>query len=393
MPSYLEAYITSPVKSIGSSSSLSRAKEPKEPATSAELESENSFVRNVALTQEKLASTHIADSKVSKKLSMKRLFQPTVLVQVEQWLMRNDLDPEFGSPPRKSPRLTGNRLSSALKSRAMSIDISTPSTSRSVSKQRRVSAMFTPRTSRQNETMCKSMSGVKLEDSSKDSVTEIGNSAEAESKPVAPRTAPRKVLEPDFSSESAKALIAQFEKEKLAREAQSDVDSPANDKSLSSILEGVTAYVEFRTNHENRSKCVQDELTAIGATISHKLNSTVTHMIFKDGSLATYNKAKKMGIFIVSAMWIEACKLEKAKVSEALFPSVSKDRYDSPGLFPKLRKFKSMQPKTDEEIRAEQALKATRSKRKKKATPKAKPDPQKETVEATPRPKVRLINT
>jgi hypothetical protein len=66
--------------------------------------------------------------------------------------------------------------------------------------------------------------------------------------------------------------------------------------------------------------------------------------------LATYNKAKKLGIFIVSVNWIEACKKSSSKAPENEFPPMNQDKYDSPGLFPRLRKCKSLQPKSDEEF-------------------------------------------
>ena len=53
---------------------------------------------------------------------------------------------------------------------------------------------------------------------------------------------------------------------------------------------------------------------------------------------------------IVSVNWVEACKKAKSIVSENLYPTMNQDKYDSPGLFPKLRKTKSLQPKTDEEF-------------------------------------------
>ena len=120
---------------------------------------------------------------------------------------------------------------------------------------------------------------------------------------------------------------------------------------------------QVRTNHENRSRCVQDQLTALGAKVSERLTKQVTHVIFKDGSLSTYNKAKRLGAHIVSVTWIEACKKEGARVDEALFPTVSKERYDSPGLFPKLRKAKSMQPKDDAEMARQLELAQKRRKR------------------------------
>ena len=153
----------------------------------------------------------------------------------------------------------------------------------------------------------------------------------------------------DFGSDSARALIAEYEA-RLGRSsgeggadggevgddghADADADGengeeehlPATQPSLSVVLQGVTAYVEFRTGHENRSRCVEEVLESLGAVVAKKLTRDVTHMVFKDGSLATYNKGKKLGIHIVSNMWVEACKNEGTKVSEGLFPSTSKEK-------------------------------------------------------------------
>ncbi len=195
----------------------------------------------------------------------------------------------------------------------------------------------------------------------------------------------------DFSSDSAKALIAEYEariakveasappaavakepegvrseEEMSAVEAEQEEDLPPTQPSINSVLLGVVAYVESRTGHENRSRCVEEVLESLGAAVTRKLTKEVTHMVFKDGSLATYNRGKRMGVHIVSNMWVEACKNEGRKVSEALFPSTSKDKYDSPGLFPKIRKAKSMQPKSDEEIKQRMEAQLNRMKNRNK---------------------------
>merc|ERR1719425_106166 len=91
----------------------------------------------------------------------------------------------------------------------------------------------------------------------------------------------------------------------------------------------------------------------MGATVVEKLVASVTHVIFKDGSRITYQKAKKSGQHIVSAGWLEESKKEGRKMPESEFPSVSAEKYDTPGLFPKIKKMKSMQPKTlDEDFEA-----------------------------------------
>ena len=92
-----------------------------------------------------------------------------------------------------------------------------------------------------------------------------------------------------------------------------------------------------------------------------------THVVFKEGSLSTYNKAKKLNLHIVSVNWIEACKKQHSKPEEHLFPPMNQEKYDSPGLFPKLRKTKSLQPKSDEEFSKLMDAKAKRIMKKKLA--------------------------
>ena len=47
---------------------------------------------------------------------------------------------------------------------------------------------------------------------------------------------------------------------------------------------------------------------------------------------------------------MDACKKEAKKLDEANYPPMNFEKYESPGLFPKLRKGKSFQPKSDEEF-------------------------------------------
>ena len=136
---------------------------------------------------------------------------------------------------------------------------------------------------------------------------------------------------------------------------------------MEKVLENVCAYVEVRSKNENRSDVVIDQLVALGASVVPRIGTKCTHVLFKEGSLATYNKAKKLGLFIVSVNWLEACKKSKSMVSESLYPTMNQDKYDSPGLFPKLRKTKSLQPKSDEEFSKMIEAKAMRVMKKKLA--------------------------
>ena len=114
-------------------------------------------------------------------------------------------------------------------------------------------------------------------------------------------------------------------------------------------LDGLVVHVDFRTGADNRRRPLEKMASSLGARVEPHLNSEVTHLVFKDGSMAAYKKAKKNGVKIVAFSWLEACRASGKRVPEDEHPSVSKEKYDSPGLFPKVRKIKSMQPKTLEE--------------------------------------------
>ena len=115
------------------------------------------------------------------------------------------------------------------------------------------------------------------------------------------------------------------------------------------VLEGVIVFVDFRTGADNRGASVEALARELGATVSERLTSTVTHVIFKDGSLPNYKKAQRLGLSVVAFSWLDASRKAGRRLEEKDHPSVSKEKYDSPGLFPKIRKMKSMQPKTVEE--------------------------------------------
>ena len=108
------------------------------------------------------------------------------------------------------------------------------------------------------------------------------------------------------------------------------------------------------------------------------------YVFFPEGSLTTYTKAKKIGVFIVSVSWVDACKKEAKKLDEANYPPMNFEKYESPGLFPKLRKGKSLQPKSDEEFAKMIEAKTKRIMKKKLA---AADSP----IPGTPKQKLKVI--
>ncbi|XP_078610440.1 microcephalin-like isoform X1 [Branchiostoma floridae x Branchiostoma japonicum] len=116
------------------------------------------------------------------------------------------------------------------------------------------------------------------------------------------------------------------------------------------VLKGVVVYVEVRCNDtmENRSKAVAKQLELLGAQVEPKLSREVTHVVFKDGRKSTLDKATKKGIHLVSVLWVESCRKKQVHVNEGLFPISRPDEGNTPVLT-RIRRYRSMQPKSFEE--------------------------------------------
>jgi hypothetical protein len=83
--------------------------------------------------------------------------------------------------------------------------------------------------------------------------------------------------------------------------------------------------------------------------------------VFNDGLWSTYKKAVKKKVHLVSVSWIEECKKAQTIVSERLFPPYDMGKYESPCLFKRFRKVKSLQPNF--EGMGEQKIKKRRQKK------------------------------
>ncbi|XP_055609881.1 mucin-2 isoform X2 [Uranotaenia lowii] len=119
-------------------------------------------------------------------------------------------------------------------------------------------------------------------------------------------------------------------------------------KTIQDIMANVVVYVEVRSGADNRSDGIKDHVAALGAQVNEKLYKNTTHVIFKDGLLSTYQKAKKMNIPIVSILWIEGCKRHMCLMKPESYPISNLERYENPELFKKIRRQKSMQPRAEE---------------------------------------------
>uniref|UniRef100_T1IUL3 BRCT domain-containing protein n=1 Tax=Strigamia maritima TaxID=126957 RepID=T1IUL3_STRMM len=110
------------------------------------------------------------------------------------------------------------------------------------------------------------------------------------------------------------------------------------------VLEDVIAYVEVRSENEDRSEAVSYFLELSGATIAKNFTRKVTHVVFKNGRLSTYKKAILWGVHLVSVSWIEQCRQTKLLAPECDYPAIISEEYSSPSPFVKVKRFRSMMP-------------------------------------------------
>ncbi|XP_058178773.1 mediator of DNA damage checkpoint protein 1 [Anopheles ziemanni] len=115
-------------------------------------------------------------------------------------------------------------------------------------------------------------------------------------------------------------------------------------RDIRDILGNVCVYVEVRSGTDNRSDGIKEHVASLGAKVNERLLKDTTHVIFKDGLLSTYQKAKKMNIPVVSVLWIEACKRHMCLMNPDDFNISNVERYENPELFKRIRRQKSMQP-------------------------------------------------
>ncbi|KAL5020553.1 hypothetical protein ScPMuIL_003445 [Solemya velum] len=143
----------------------------------------------------------------------------------------------------------------------------------------------------------------------------------------------------------------------------SDDSTPPTQPVDDRILKDVVAYVEVRSGRDNRSKAVCWVLEQLGAVVAKSFTDEVTHVIFKEGSKRTKNRAQKKKLHLVSVLWVDSCKQKQQHVSERLFPASIPDEKSTPGYIKALKKSKSMQPNDFEEDLANSAERCNRKKR------------------------------
>ncbi|MED6235375.1 hypothetical protein ATANTOWER_024648 [Ataeniobius toweri] len=115
----------------------------------------------------------------------------------------------------------------------------------------------------------------------------------------------------------------------------------------SSVLKDVVAYVDVWSSDKraNYSNPFIQQLEEMGAQVSKRLNKQVTHVVFNNGHQATWRKAKKMDVQLVSVLWVGRCYDGSVRVDEKLFPALNDEK--NPVM--KNRKHRCMLPKDSPE--------------------------------------------
>ncbi|XP_073337423.1 microcephalin [Pagrus major] len=114
----------------------------------------------------------------------------------------------------------------------------------------------------------------------------------------------------------------------------------------SSVLKDVVAYVDVWSSDKtaNYSKPFVQQLQEMGAQVSKTFNKQVTHVIFNNGHPATWRKAKKSNVKLVSVLWVGRCYDDGVCVDEDLYPAI-----DETNPVMKNKKHRCMQPKDSPE--------------------------------------------
>ncbi|KAF5879847.1 microcephalin isoform X1, partial [Clarias magur] len=99
--------------------------------------------------------------------------------------------------------------------------------------------------------------------------------------------------------------------------------SMTSKKVPAALLKDVVAYVDVwsASKTENYSNPFIQQLRDMGAQVCKTFNKQVTHVVFKHGHQATWNKAKKMGVKMVSVHWVASCTENNEHADEELFPA------------------------------------------------------------------------
>ncbi|XP_032409726.1 microcephalin [Xiphophorus hellerii] len=98
--------------------------------------------------------------------------------------------------------------------------------------------------------------------------------------------------------------------------------------SKSSVLKDVVAFVDVWSSDKraNYSKPFIQQLEEMGAQVSKGFNKQVTHVVFSNGHQATWRKAKKRDVQLVSVLWVGRCYDDGVRADESLFPALNDEK-------------------------------------------------------------------
>ncbi|KAI8376434.1 uncharacterized protein BYT42DRAFT_615172 [Radiomyces spectabilis] len=86
------------------------------------------------------------------------------------------------------------------------------------------------------------------------------------------------------------------------------------------ILKGVVACLDIRTEDgDDVSQNFERALQSMGAKTRRTFSDAVTHLVYKNGSSTTLQKALSKNVYIVNLLWITRCKTEKRRLDEKDF--------------------------------------------------------------------------
>ncbi|XP_059614258.1 uncharacterized protein LOC132260265 [Phlebotomus argentipes] len=107
------------------------------------------------------------------------------------------------------------------------------------------------------------------------------------------------------------------------------------------VMANVVVYVEVRSGRDDRTNSIKTVIRDMGVKVNDTFLKNTTHVIFREGRLSTYNKAKKSNIPIVSILWIEACKKSLKIADPERFRPHDLECYENPELY-KIKRHKFM---------------------------------------------------
>uniref|UniRef100_A0A3B3T3E4 Microcephalin 1 n=1 Tax=Paramormyrops kingsleyae TaxID=1676925 RepID=A0A3B3T3E4_9TELE len=115
----------------------------------------------------------------------------------------------------------------------------------------------------------------------------------------------------------------------------------------------VVAFVDVWSSSktENYSKPFIKQLLDMGAEVSKTFNKQVTHVVFKHGRQSTWDKAKQLGVKLVSVLWVDRCKDSGKHVDEGSCPAIHEESVANK--VPGKRTHRCMQPRDVPEVTPE----------------------------------------